>query len=97
MLISIALQLDSTDLNDCKLCHIYTLAHIVWGLYKENPLLSMFGSFGFMLQSIIDILMVYPKKNKKKPVVKFMLIVCIYIFLFILTYIFIKKSLQLRI
>lgn len=69
------------------------MAHIVLGLYKEKPLLSMFGSFGFMLQSIIYILMVYQQENSCYIYVDSM-------YLHFLVYINIplkKKSLQLRI
>jgi len=63
------------------------LADIVWGLCKDKPLLSMFGSFGFMLQSIIDILMVYQQQQTNKQTKKkqlFLLIVCILIYTFLL-------------
>jgi len=70
------------------------LADIVWGLCKDKPLLSMFGSFGFMLQSIIDILMVYQQQQTNKQTKKTVIFVDS---MYFNLYLFIKNSLQLRV
>jgi len=54
----------------------------------------MFGSFGFMLQSIIDILMVYQQQQTNKQTKKTVIFVDS---MYFNLYLFIKNSLQLRV